>query len=101
MYKHKIETLTEQYQESEKVKKDAETKASKVTSHFRVLQNTVKCMGQKWGDEKEELVKSHKEMHATLIRELNAERQALDISWLFTISLHILHELVLPDLVAV
>ncbi|KAI4462408.1 hypothetical protein MML48_4g00020681 [Holotrichia oblita] len=97
-YEQKIETLAKQCQESEKAKKDAETKANEVTSHFRTLQNKVKFMEQKWRDEKEELMKSHKGEHA-ILEKLTAERQALDTRWLITISLRILHELVLPNFV--
>lgn len=57
-------------------------------------------MEQKFREEKEELMKSHKGEHA-ILEKLTAERQALDTRWLVTISLRILNELVLPNFVTV
>lgn len=57
-------------------------------------------MEQKWRDEKEELTKNHKGEHA-ILEKLTAERQALDTRWLVSISLRIIHELVLPNFVTV
>lgn len=66
-------------------------------SYIRGLEHKIRISEQKYQKEREEMEK-RKKQDVIVFNKLSTERQHLESRWLIALSLHIIHDIIVPNL---